>query len=85
MGYVIRFLPRDPQDPSPPLYLSFDRPADGGRRLTSVPQDVEIFSGTHSAHVAALSPSVVRAAMRDRLLISAVPMIDALRDLWDAQ
>lgn len=80
-GYAIRFLPRDPRDVSPALYLSTDDAGGGGARLTSVSGDVEEWYGARAATLA-LDRLNVRARCEREYLVADVVTLDvALRDL----
>lgn len=79
MSYAIRFLPVDPSDPSPALYLSRQR----GVRFTALASDLLALGGPRGPVAVAFSKRVKRRCARDRLQADVVPLAEALRDLAD--
>jgi len=92
-GYAIRFLPVDPRDASPALYLSGRTPRfdgdrfDGAARLTSCRYDVDPFPSERRALLEFdVSPSV-RDCLRAHPLLRAdvVPLAAAIADLANVE
>lgn len=84
MSFAIRFLPVDPRDPSPALYLNASHKAPIAR-LTSLCCDFWLGTAGHAERICMLWAPLLDLCRRYRLRADIVPLAVALADCGDVE